>query len=168
MFNNENSVHVSIQDRMRFAQFEMLYRNVRNRLCKHIEVLTYDFLQTLHEGGAVFVQRYKAMPMQYLCRTVGYGGEIIESSYLVVAGGQHVVVLRDPHEAVERGLSFLMVLEGQQFEPHYGSATDYWQTYIEPVVRDTGNVLPGQDNFVRLGGMLHVKNVLQTNTLRLP
>jgi hypothetical protein len=109
--------------------------------------------------------------MHYICRTtVGYiGGELLcESNYLVVGGGRHVVALRDPHEAVDRQLPFLSVLEGDQFQPYAGCPVEFWQTHIEPVVRDSGNVLPGLDNqHVPLGGILHVKNVLDTHTLRL-
>lgn len=135
-----------VLDQIRFQTHQMLYRNVRNRLCRQIEVLSFDFLEGHHDDGAHYLQRYHARPVHYVCRQrIGFIGQcILESHYLVVAGKNHVVALRDPDQARMRKQAFLSVLEGGVFLPYLdGSPTDFWQEHIEPVRMDSSNVLPG-------------------------
>ncbi len=157
----------SMQEKMRILTYRMLYQNVRNRLCGQEEILSYDFLNGEHDE-LIYLQRYKYQPMRYTCRErIGYIGMcILESKYLVVAGGQKVVVLRDPEQAVARQQPFLMVLDGKQFVPHLGCPTEFWQQYIEPVVRETGSVLPGNPQQFPSNVLLMNNNVLLSRELR--
>ncbi|BAW19118.1 hypothetical protein [Ralstonia phage RP31] len=136
---------IPMQERLKFQSYQMLYRNVRNRLCRQTEVLPFDFLTSQHEDSAHYPQRYRRQPMQYICRErIGLdGNSILESRYLVAAGKERVVLLRDPDQALVRGQAFLLVWDGSTFKPHEGNAVDYWQTYIEPVFHESENVLTG-------------------------
>lgn len=146
---------ITMREKLLHKSYEMLYRNVRNRLCQQAEVLPFDFLESQHEGRAYYLQRYQQQPMQYICR-VRYGGTggVVESHYLVVAGKEQVAVLREPGQALARKQPFLLVFDGQTFQPYEGNAVEYWQTHIEPAVQESGNVLPGGGKDIIPGSFL--------------
>lgn len=139
---------ITMRERLQLKSYEMLYRNVRNRLCRQVEVISFDFLLSQHEGGAYYLQQYKSQPRQYICRTHvgGFVNAVVENHYLVVAGQEHVALLREPGQALARKQPFLLVFDGKAFQPQDCNAVDFWQKYIEPTIQERSNVLSGVDD----------------------
>lgn len=143
MFQSLKVDRPTFQQRIRLPAYQMLYRNVFNRLCKHKEKLSYDFFSRFHEGGKQFIDLHRHRPSAYQCTTSSSfnhaGG--VETTYLVVGSADRVVLLLEPEYAIARNLPFLSVFDGHFFRPCLESATAYWQEHMEPVKQMSENVL---------------------------
>lgn len=134
---------ISLKEKMKYLSYQTLYENVQNRLCRHEEVSAVDFFTTRHEGSEQFVKKHRDRPTAYRCNSRGaFTGDVIgESTYLVVAGKEKVVLLLSPQDAMVRNLPFLSVFENGFFRPYLGCVSAYWQKHIEPEPPRNANVL---------------------------